>query len=60
VKAQTESEVIAAQYQALETKYHETNILQRETNSKCRPSQKCDETVEHIIRACPILTNNNT
>ena len=37
LKGQTESKIIAAQDQALQTKYHATKILQTETDSKCRP-----------------------
>jgi hypothetical protein len=33
---ETESEIIVAQDQALQTKYHATKILQTETGSKCR------------------------
>jgi hypothetical protein len=36
LKAETESEIVAAQNQALQTKYHATQILQTETDSKCR------------------------
>jgi hypothetical protein len=36
LKGETESEIIAAQDQALQTKYHATKILHTETNSKCR------------------------
>ena len=36
LKGETESEVIAAQDQALQTKYHVTKTLQTETGSKCR------------------------
>jgi hypothetical protein len=30
-------------------------ILETETDSKCRLCKQFDETVEHIISACPIL-----
>ena len=36
LKAETESEVVAAQDQALQTKYYATKILNTETDSKCR------------------------
>jgi len=36
LKGETESEVMAAQDQALQTKYRATKILQTETESKCR------------------------
>jgi len=53
LKAETESEIVAAQDQALQTKYFTTKILN--TDSKCRLCQKFDETIDHIISACPIL-----
>jgi hypothetical protein len=55
LKAETESEVVAAQDQALQTKYYATKILNTETNSKCRLCQQFDETIDHIISAYPIL-----
>jgi len=55
LKAETESEIVAAQDQALETKYYATKILNTETDSKCRLCQQFEETIDHIISACPIL-----
>jgi len=55
IKAETESEIVAAQDQALQTKYYGTKILNTETDSKCRLCQKFDEAIDHIIPACPIL-----
>jgi hypothetical protein len=55
LNAETESEIVAAQDQALQTKYYATKILKTETDSKCRLCQKFDETIDHIISACPIL-----
>jgi len=55
LKAETESEMVAAQEQAIQTKYYATKILNSETDSKCRLCQQFDETIEHIISACPIL-----
>ena len=55
LKAETESEIVAAQDQALQTKYYATKILNTETDSKCRFCQQFDETIDHIIAACPIL-----
>ena len=56
VKGKTESEIIATQDQALQTKqYLATNLLPTEIDSKCRHSKQFDETLEHIISACPIL-----
>ena len=55
LKAETESEIVAAQDQALQTKYYATKILSIETDSKCRLCQQFDETIDHIISACPVL-----
>jgi hypothetical protein len=55
VKAETESEIVAAQDQALHTKYYATQILNTETDRQCRLCQQFDETIDHIISACPIL-----
>jgi len=53
--AETESEIVATQDQALETKYYATKILNTETDSKCRPCQHFYETIDHIISGYPIL-----
>ena len=55
LKAETEREIVAAQDQELQTKYYATKILNTETDSKCRLCQKFDETIDHIISACPTL-----
>ena len=55
LKAETESEIVAAQDQALQMKYYATKIFRTETDSKCRLCQQFDETIDHIISACPIL-----
>jgi len=55
LKAETESEIVAAQDRALQTKYYATTILNTETDSKCKLCQQFDKTIDHIISACPIL-----
>jgi hypothetical protein len=55
LKAETESEIIAAQDQALQTKYHATKLLQTETKSKGRLCQHYYETIDQIILAFQIL-----
>jgi len=52
LKAETESEIVAPQDQAIQTKYYATKILNIETDGKCRLCQQFDETVDHIISAC--------
>ena len=54
LKAETESEIVAAQDQALQTKYYATKLLNTETDRNCRLCQQFDETIDHIS-ACPIL-----
>jgi hypothetical protein len=54
LKAETESEIVGAQDQELNTKFYATKILHTETDSKCRLCQH-DETIDQIISACPIL-----
>jgi len=49
------SEIMTAQNQTLQIKYYATKILNTETDSKCRLCQQFDETIGHIISACPIL-----
>jgi hypothetical protein len=55
LKAETESEIVAAQDQALQTKYYATKILNTEKDSNCRLCHQFDEAIDHIISACPIL-----
>jgi len=55
LKDETESEIVAAQDQALQTKYYATKILNTETDSKCRLCQQFEEKIDHIISSCPIL-----
>jgi len=55
LKAETESKIEAAQDQVLNAKYYTTKILHTEMDSKCRLCQQHDETIDHIISACPIL-----
>jgi hypothetical protein len=48
LKAETESEIVAAQDQALNTKYCATNILHTEMDIQCRLCQQHDETIDRI------------
>ena len=49
LKEETESEIIAAHDQAVQTKYHATKILQTETDSKCRLCKLFDVSVRPIL-----------
>ena len=54
LKAESESKILAAQDQALQTEYHGTKILQTETDSRCRLCKQFDGTVDQIISACTV------
>jgi len=55
LKGETESKIIAAQDQALQTKYLATKILQTGTDSKCGLCEQFDVIAEHIISVCTML-----
>ena len=55
LKAETESKIVAAQDQALQTKYYAIKMSNTETDSKCRLCQQFGKTIDHTISACPIL-----
>jgi len=55
LKAETESEIVAAQDQALQTKYYATKILNTETDGKSRLCQQFYEAIDHIISAFPTM-----
>jgi hypothetical protein len=55
LKAENESEIVAAQDKALNTKFYTTKVLHTETDSKCRLCQQFDEKMEHVISACPMV-----
>ena len=51
LKVETESLIVAAQDQALNTKCHKAKILHVTQDSKCRLCKEQDETVTHILSA---------
>jgi hypothetical protein len=51
---------LAAQDQALQTKYHTTTILQTKTNSNCRLCQDFDEAVDHPASECAVLATEQS
>ena len=55
LKVETEALLTAAQDQALNTKAHATYILKSSHDPKCRMCNCSDETVAHLLTACPKL-----
>ncbi|KAF2890058.1 hypothetical protein ILUMI_16115 [Ignelater luminosus] len=58
LKGETESLIIVAQDQAINTRYHKKNILRQNVNSKCRLREEYEETTEHIKAGCTILAKH--
>ena len=55
LKIETEALLTAAQEQALNTKSHATHILKTSQDPRCRMCNRSDETVAHLLTACPKL-----
>ena len=55
LKPATESLILAAQDQALRTKWYDHNILKTSTEHQCRRCKAYPETIAHIVSGCPEL-----
>jgi hypothetical protein len=51
---------VAAQDQAISTKYLKNKILKGEKDSKYWLSKQHKETIDHLTSGCPILVTNET
>lgn len=58
LKGETESLIIAAQDQAINTRYFSRHILKKPIDSNCRVCGCHEETVSHIVSSCPILAKH--
>ena len=58
IKGETESTIVAAQDQAINTNYFKNKILKEEIESKCRLCKLHEETIDHLTSGCPILAKN--
>lgn len=54
-KPETASLIVAAQDQALDTRYHQRCTMKKDINSKSRMCQRQEQHVAHIISGCTVL-----
>jgi hypothetical protein len=50
--------IVAAQNQAISTKYFKRKIMKEEIESRCRLCKEYEETIDHLTSGCPILEKN--
>ena len=58
IKSETEGLIIAAQDQSLMTKQYQSEIIKNGANPKCRLCNEYNETIDHIVSGCPVLTKS--
>jgi len=58
LKIEKEALITVAQHQALDTKCHKAKILHPTNDPKCRMGKDKDETVAHIVSACPKIARS--
>ena len=57
LKGETEGFILAAQDQSRSTRVYQTRILKNGADPNCRLCTEKEETVDHIISACPTIVN---
>ncbi len=55
LKSETEGLIIAAQDQAIKTKYLHAKVIKDGSSPNCRVCERFQETVDHITSGCPVL-----
>ena len=58
VRGETESTIVAAQDQTINTNYFKNRILKEEIENKCRLCKQHEGTIDHLTSGCPILAKN--
>ena len=53
IKGETESTIVAAKDQAINTNYFKNKILKEEIESKCRLCKQHEETIDHFYLGVP-------
>ena len=56
LKGETEGLLVAAQDQAINTRNYQKIICGQQVESKCRMCSQHEETVDHIVSGCEVLT----
>ena len=57
LKGKTEGFILAAQDQCISTWAYQSRILNNSADSNCRLCAEREETVDHIVSACPTIVN---
>jgi hypothetical protein len=57
IEGETESAIVAAEYQAVSTNHFKNRILKEEVDSKCQLCKQ-HETIDHLASGCPVLAKN--
>jgi hypothetical protein len=55
LKGEMQSSIIADQYQALNTRYHQRNMMRQPVDSTCRMCYNAEELIRHIVAGCTTL-----
>ncbi|CAH3124919.1 unnamed protein product [Porites lobata] len=55
LKGETEGLLVAAQDQALNTRYYQKVICGQQVESKCRMCSQHEETMDHVVSGCEVL-----
>ena len=58
LKAETEGFIMATQNQSLFTRNYQAKIIKNVADPKCWLCEKLEETVDHLVSGCPIITPN--
>jgi hypothetical protein len=58
IKGETESTIMAAQDQAISTRYFNHKFFKDELDSRCRLCKHLEETTDNLTSGCPILAMN--
>ena len=58
IKGETESTIVAAGDQAINTNYFKNKILKEEHENECQKCKQYEENIDHLTSRCSILAKN--